>query len=126
MTPTMWCFSIRTDRSTPGGGPSCGGSSGHPGCWCGIDGSDPRKIGALGLRIERGVSYHGIALNISVDLEDFALIDPCGMPGVESTSVARELGRPSEPPSTASVERAAWIFAEAFAAAIDAPLAIDR
>ena len=87
---------------------------------------DTLEHAAQRLRIERGVSYHGIALNISVDLEDFALIDPCGMPGVESTSVARELGRPSEPPSTASVERAAWIFAEAFAAAIDAPLAIDR
>jgi lipoyl(octanoyl) transferase len=99
---------------------------GHPGCWCDVDGSVPRKIGALGLRIERGVSYHGVALNISVDLEDFGLIDACGMPGVESTSIARELGRPAEPPTTESVERAARIFAQAFAAEIDAPLAIDR
>ena len=98
---------------------------GHPGCWCDIDGPAPRKIGALGLRIERGVSYHGIALNISVDLDDFALIDACGMPGVTSTSIARELGRPTEPPTTESVERAAWLFAEAFAAEIAAPLAID-
>ncbi len=80
---------------------------GHPGCWCDLDGPEPRKIGALGLRIERGVSYHGIALNISVDLDDFALIDACGMPGVSSTSIARELGRPDEPPTTESVERAA-------------------
>ncbi|MGH2477427.1 MAG: lipoyl protein ligase domain-containing protein, partial [Candidatus Limnocylindrales bacterium] len=96
---------------------------GHPGCWCDPDGANPRKIGALGLRIERGVSYHGIALNVTVDLADFALIDPCGMPGVESTSIARERGEPKAPPSTSSVERAAWIFARAFAAAIDAPLA---
>ena len=61
---------------------------GHPGCWCDPDGPDPRKIGALGLRIERGVSYHGIALNVTVDLADFDLIDPCGMPGVTSTSIA--------------------------------------
>jgi lipoate-protein ligase B len=79
-------------------------------------------MGALGLRIERGVSYHGIALNISVDLTDFALIDPCGMPGVSSTSIARELGYPDGPPTTASVERGGWLFAEAFARAIDAPL----
>ena len=60
-----------------------------------------RKIGALGLRIERGVSYHGIALNIDVDLRDFDLIDPCGMPGLVSTSIAEELGRSAEPPTTA-------------------------
>jgi lipoyl(octanoyl) transferase len=95
---------------------------GHPGCWCEADGAEPRKIGALGLRIERGVSYHGIALNINVDLDDFALIDACGMPGVTSTSVARELGRPDEEPTTASVGEAAGIFARAFAEAIDAPL----
>jgi lipoyl(octanoyl) transferase len=98
---------------------------GHPGCWCDADGPVPRKIGALGLRVERGVSYHGIALNISVDLDDFALIDACGMPDVESTSIDRELGRPAAVPTTDSVERAARTFARAFAAAIDAPLAIE-
>ncbi|MGZ9276080.1 MAG: lipoyl(octanoyl) transferase LipB [Candidatus Limnocylindrales bacterium] len=98
---------------------------GHPGCWCDPDGARPRKIGALGLRIERGVSYHGIALNITVDLDDFALIDPCGMPGVESTSIAHERGESGAPATTSSVERAGWVFARAFALAIDAPLAID-
>jgi len=87
---------------------------GHPGCWVDPDGLAPRKIGALGLRIERGVSYHGIALNVTVELADFDLIDACGMPGVVSTSVAEELGRP-EPPTTASVATAARHFAEALA-----------
>ena len=96
---------------------------GHPGCWCDPDGADPRKIGALGLRIERGVSYHGIALNVTVDLADFDLIDPCGMPGVTSTSIARELGDAVATPTTASVERAGRIFATAFAAELGAPLA---
>jgi lipoyl(octanoyl) transferase len=97
---------------------------GHPGCW--IDGGPKRpfrKIGALGLRIERGVSYHGIALNVDVDLRDFDLIDPCGEPGLVSTSIAEELGRTAEAPSTAEVERAGRAFAEAFAAALGAPLA---
>ncbi len=94
---------------------------GHPGCWCDPDGLHPRKIGALGLRVERGVSYHGIALNVSVDLADFDLIDACGVPGTVSTSIDRELGN-TGPPSTDSVERAAWIFARAFATALDAPL----
>ena len=95
---------------------------GHPGCWCDVETPNPRKIGALGLRVERGVSYHGIALNVTVDLADFDLIDACGMPGVASTSIARELGDLDARPSTESVERAAWIFAGAFAAAIDATL----
>lgn len=94
---------------------------GHPGCWCEAEGPAPRKIGALGLRVERGVSYHGIALNVTVDLADFGLIDACGMPGVASTSIAREIGG-DDPPTTASVERAAWIFADAFAEAIGGPL----
>jgi lipoyl(octanoyl) transferase len=94
---------------------------GHPGCWCEVGSGPPRKIAALGLRIERGVSYHGIALNVTVDLDDFALIDACGMPGTESTSIARELGR-TDRPSTESVEEAARIFARSFASAIDAPL----
>jgi lipoyl(octanoyl) transferase len=97
---------------------------GHPGCWVDADGPFARKIGALGVRIERGVSYHGIALNVDPDLSDFDLIDPCGMPGVASTSIAAELGRAGrafEP--RGAVERAATVFAEAFASAIDAPLA---
>ena len=106
-------------------GVMAGRRDGHPGCWCDPDGASPRKIGALGLRIERGVSYHGIALNVMVDLADFELIDPCGMPGIESTSIARERGDPSAPATTASVEDAAGTFARAFAAAIAAPLVID-
>ena len=98
---------------------------GHPGCWCDPDGRDPRKIGALGLRVERGVSYHGIALNVTVDIDDFDLIDPCGMPGVTSTSIAIERGDADQLPSTSSVEGAAWLFAQAFAEAIDAPLDIE-
>ena len=95
-------------------GVGAGRREGHPGCWIDPDGPDPRKVGALGLRIERGVSYHGIALNVTVELADFDLIDACGMPGVVSTSVAAELGRP-EPPSTASVATAARHFADALA-----------
>jgi lipoyl(octanoyl) transferase len=87
------------------------------------DGPRPRKIGALGIRIERGTSYHGIALNVNVRLADFDLIDPCGMPGLDSTSIAREAGRPDEPPSTERVAEAATAFARAFAARIGAPLA---
>jgi lipoyl(octanoyl) transferase len=93
---------------------------GHPGCWIDPDGPDPRKIGALGIRVERGTTYHGIALNVDVDLADFELIDACGMPGIASTSIAREAGRPDERPQTREVARAAAVFATAFADAIGA------
>jgi lipoyl(octanoyl) transferase len=101
-------------------GVAAGRRDGHPGCWCDPDGPAPRKIGALGIRIERGVSYHGIALNVDPDLADFALIDPCGMPGVESTSIGREAGRPDEAPSTDTVASAAGTFAQAFASRLGA------
>jgi len=97
---------------------------GHPGCWIAGDARrPPRKIGALGIRIERGVSYHGIALNVDPDLRDFELIDPCGTPGLVSTSIADELGRTAEAPATAAVQRAARIFAPAFARALGADIA---
>ena len=46
------------------------------------------KIAAVGLRIARGCSYHGIALNVDPDLEPFSRIDPCGYPGLAATSLA--------------------------------------
>jgi lipoate-protein ligase B len=95
---------------------------GHPGCWIEPDGAQPRKIGALGIRVERGVSYHGIALNVGPDLRDFELIDACGMPGVVSTSIAREAGWDDDVPSTAAVEAAAAILAPAIATGIGAEL----
>ncbi|HET9346055.1 MAG TPA: lipoyl(octanoyl) transferase LipB, partial [Candidatus Limnocylindrales bacterium] len=74
-------------------GVAAGRREGHPGSWCDPDGHVPRKIGALGIRVERGVTYHGIALNVAPDLADFGLIDPCGVPGLVSTSIAAELER---------------------------------
>ena len=46
------------------------------------------KIAAIGLRIARGCSYHGVALNVDADLAPFARIDPCGYPGLASTRLA--------------------------------------
>jgi lipoate-protein ligase B len=102
-------------------GVPAGRRDGHPGCWVGVDGPLPRKIGALGVRIERGVAYHGIALNVSVDLRDFGLIDACGMPGLRSTSIEAELGRGGEP-TTESVAHAAALFADALGRQLGAPV----
>ena len=49
---------------------------------------DGRKLGAIGLRVRRGCTYHGIAINVNMDLEPFTRIDPCGMEGLEVTQLA--------------------------------------
>jgi lipoyl(octanoyl) transferase len=49
------------------------------------------KIAALGLRVRRGCSYHGLALNVDVDLEPFSRINPCGYPDLATTRL-RDLG----------------------------------
>jgi lipoyl(octanoyl) transferase len=54
--------------------------AGMPGVY--VDGA---KIAAVGLRISRGCSYHGIALNVDADLAAFARINPCGYPGLAAT-----------------------------------------
>jgi lipoyl(octanoyl) transferase len=106
-------------------GVEAGRREGHPGLWCDPQGPEPRKIGALGIRVERGVTYHGIALNVNVDLADFDLIDPCGEPGARTTSIANELGRTAEAPSTEAVGRTATIFAKALAQRLGATLTGD-
>ena len=50
---------------------------------------DGRKIAALGLRVRRGCTYHGLALNVSNDLEPFQRINPCGYAGLDVTSTSR-------------------------------------
>ena len=52
---------------------------------------DGAKVASLGLRIRRGRSYHGLSLNIDMDLAPFARINPCGYPGLSVTSL-RDLG----------------------------------
>ena len=61
---------------------------------------DNRKLASVGLRIRRGGSYHGLALNVNMDLEPFRRINPCGYAGLEMTQLA-ELGAPSELEQTA-------------------------
>ncbi len=51
------------------------------------------KIASIGAAVRAGVTYHGLALDVCTDLAYFQLINPCGMPGVAVTSIARELGR---------------------------------
>jgi len=54
-----------------------------------------RKLASVGLRIRRGASYHGLALNVAMDLEPFQRINPCGYAGLEMTQLAA-LGGPTD------------------------------
>ncbi len=53
-----------------------------------------RKIASLGLNVRRWVTMHGVAFNVAPEMGPFALINPCGMTGVEMTSLSTEMGKP--------------------------------
>jgi lipoyl(octanoyl) transferase len=53
---------------------------------------EARKIGSIGIHISRGVTTHGLAINVNNDLQPFEWIVPCGIEGARMTSVSRELG----------------------------------
>jgi len=61
---------------------------------------DQRKLASVGLRIRRGGSYHGLALNVNMDLAPFRRINPCGYTGLEMTQLAA-LGGPADVLQTA-------------------------
>ena len=67
-------------------GPQAARRAGAPGVY--VEGA---KIAALGIRVTRGRAYHGLALNVDMDLAPFAAIDPCGYPGLRVTQT-RSIG----------------------------------
>ncbi|HEY3564804.1 MAG TPA: lipoyl(octanoyl) transferase LipB [Casimicrobiaceae bacterium] len=58
-----------------------------PGIYVREDGTES-KIGSLGLKVRNGCTYHGVAVNVAMDLSPFTDIDPCGYPGLRVTQVA--------------------------------------
>ena len=61
---------------------------GYTGVW-----TRGRKIASIGIHVKQWVTWHGFALNVTTDLSDFDRIVPCGIQGVEMTSVERETGK---------------------------------
>jgi len=108
----------------------------YTGVWVGDGDVQPfvpkRKIASIGVHARDWVTWHGFALNVTTALSYFDLIVPCGIHGVEMTSVARELGR------DVSLNEVSGAVAQAFghafslepehtsAAALDAALAVPR
>jgi len=63
-------------------GPRAARKAGAPGVYVG-----GAKLAALGIRVRRGRAYHGLAINVDMDLSPFAAIDPCGYPGLQVTQL---------------------------------------
>jgi len=61
---------------------------GFPGLWVGT-----KKIASIGVRVSKFITYHGMAINIQNDLSIFEFITPCGLDGIEMTSVLKETGK---------------------------------
>ncbi len=77
-------------------GVRAGRIAGLTGVWCGLAGEGgvpgpERKIGAIGIHVSRGITSHGFAFNVTTDLRDFQLINPCGITDKPVTSLEREV-----------------------------------
>ena len=97
---------------------------GLTGVWCGLDGGSlagsgapavGRKIGAIGIHVSRGITSHGFAFNVTTDLRDFQLINPCGITDRPVTTLEREVDNPASLPTLVAVaHQAARQFGQVF------------
>jgi lipoate-protein ligase B len=89
--------------------------------------SGERKIGAIGIHVSRGITSHGFAFNVTTDLRDFGLINPCGITDRPVTSVELEvLDRGSLPNLEAVAHQVARQFGQVFSQQILAVESLDR
>lgn len=86
-----------------------------------------RKIGSIGLHVSRGVTTHGMAINVNNDLQPFEWVVPCGIEGASATSLSRELGAEQDLDGFAAtiVRRYAEVFDREPVAAEPGALGID-
>jgi lipoyl(octanoyl) transferase len=104
---TLAAFNIRGERR-----------EGRVGIWVARKGGREDKVGALGIRVRRGITFHGISLNVDPDLEHFSGIVPCGIQGHGVTSLA-DLGLTATITDVDLALRAA--FEDVFGPTIDEP-----
>ena len=119
-------------------GVRAGRIAGLTGVWCGLhdpadgvasDGTSPakeRKIGAIGIHVSRGITSHGFAFNVTTDLRDFQLINPCGITDKPVTSLEREVPEGVTLPSLEQIaHEAARQFGHVFSQQILAVESLD-
>ncbi len=96
-------------------GVPCGPRPGAPGVWCAAG-----KLASVGVHIRRGVSLHGFAVNLDVDLAPFRWFQPCGFDGAALSSVAAAGGRPpaTEEAAAKLTEHVLWSL---YANSVDSP-----
>ena len=82
------------------------------GVWVGMS-----KIGSIGIAVRRFISFHGLALNVNMDLDPFTWINPCGLQGVAMTSMKSILGQEVSMPEV--IERTAFHMQEVFGVALE-------
>ncbi|SIS09591.1 lipoyl(octanoyl) transferase LipB [Williamsia sterculiae] len=95
---------------------------GRSGVWVDADpesGRPQRKVGAIGIRVARGIALHGVALNADPELTAFSAIVPCGIPDAGVTSLSAETGSPI------GVDTIRGLTADAIVAALDGDLPIS-
>lgn len=75
-------------RLAAASGVVAGRDSRNHGIWVG-----DRKLGSVGIAVRHGIAFHGLALNVCLDLTPFSWVHPCGLTGVGMTTLSRECGR---------------------------------
>jgi len=89
---------------------------------------EARKIGSIGVHVSRGITTHGLSVNVSNDLQPFEWVVPCGIEGCQVSSLSRELGAEQELAAFAETvaERYAEVYEREPAAASPVELGLDN
>ena len=112
-------------------GVRAGRIAGLTGVWCGLHDQQPgpareRKIGAIGIHVSRGITSHGFAFNVTTDLRDFQLINPCGITDKPVTSLNLEIPQAvTLPPLEDIAHQAASQFGHVFSQQVLALESVD-
>jgi len=112
-------------------GVRAGRIAGLTGVWCGLHDTQPgpareRKIGAIGIHVSRGITSHGFAFNVTTDLRDFQLINPCGITDKPVTSLNLEIPESVTLPSLENIaHQAASQFGHVFSEQVLAVESLD-